>query len=178
MSHQKSLNRIEPVLYSGGTVNTLNTGQRSNPKLLTLRSHLRVGVCTGLDQTNCTQPNGRVASLSVSDPVDFVNKLKESPVPVLVEFSTPWCSPCRAMDPILENIAKEYSGALVVAKIDADDTPTVAMSFGVQDLPTMLFAHKGEVLGRQVGAPGLSSLRSQVNRFLNGTAALGNANLA
>ncbi|RME23517.1 MAG: thioredoxin [Deltaproteobacteria bacterium] len=83
---------------------------------------------------------------------DFDKIVKESKLPVLVDFWAPWCGPCRMMSPILENMAKKYAGKLLVAKLNTDDNPQTPASFGIRGIPTMILFRGGQEASRQVGA--------------------------
>ncbi|MCI0556249.1 MAG: thioredoxin, partial [Anaerolineae bacterium] len=88
--------------------------------------------------------------IPVSD-AEFEKKVLESDVPVIVDFWAPWCTPCKMIAPMLENIAEEYDGKLIVAKVNTDENPQWAMRYGVQGIPTLLFISKGRAVGQQVG---------------------------
>jgi thioredoxin 1 len=96
----------------------------------------------------------------------FEKSVLQSPVPVIVDFWAPWCGPCKMVGPILEKLAKEYSGKLVVAKVNTDEQPEWAGKFGVQGIPTMLFVSGGKVVHRQVGALPERMLRDVVSQFM------------
>jgi thioredoxin 1 len=96
----------------------------------------------------------------------FEKSVLQSPVPVIVDFWAPWCGPCKMVGPILEKLAREYSGKLVVAKVNTDEQPEWAGKFGVQGIPTMLFVSGGKIVHRQVGALPERMLRDVVSQFM------------
>lgn len=96
----------------------------------------------------------------------FEKSILKSTVPVIVDFWAPWCGPCKMVAPILDNIAKDYDGKLVVAKVNTDENQEWAGRYGVQGIPTMLFISGGKVLHRQVGAVPEGMLREALDQFL------------
>ena len=96
----------------------------------------------------------------------FEKAVLKSPLPVIVDFWAPWCAPCRMVAPVLEKLAKELSGKVLVAKVNTDEHPQWAQKYGVQGIPTMLFIAKGKVIHRQVGVLPEAMLRDTVNQFL------------
>jgi thioredoxin 1 len=97
----------------------------------------------------------------------FEKSVLQSQLPVIVDFWAPWCGPCRMVAPILDKIAKEYAGKLVVSKVNTDENGEWATKFGVQGIPTMLFVAGGKVVHQQVGAVPEPFLRDMVDEFLN-----------
>ncbi|GIV66563.1 MAG: thioredoxin [Chloroflexota bacterium] len=96
----------------------------------------------------------------------FEKTVLQSNLPVIVDFWAPWCGPCRMVAPILDKIAAEYAGKLIVAKVNTDENPEWAMRYGVQGIPTMLFIANGKVVHRQVGALPEGMLREILDQFL------------
>ena len=101
----------------------------------------------------------------VSD-ATFEKTILQSTVPVIVDFWAPWCTPCKMVAPVLDKLAKEYDGKMLIAKVNTDDNPEWAGKYGVQGIPTMLFVANGKVVHRQVGALPERMLRDIVTQFL------------
>ena len=97
---------------------------------------------------------------------EFEKVVLQSDLPVVVDFWAPWCSPCRMVAPMLDKIAKEQDGKLVIAKINTDEDSEWAMKYGVQGIPTMLFIANGKVVHKQVGAMPEGMLRMVVEEFM------------
>ena len=79
------------------------------------------------------------------------DEVVSSDKPVLVDFWATWCGPCRMLGPVIEEIATEYEGRVVVGKVDVDSNQDYAAKYGVRNIPTVLVFQNGEVVGRQVG---------------------------
>ncbi|MGB2964263.1 MAG: thioredoxin [Anaerolineales bacterium] len=97
----------------------------------------------------------------------FEKTVVGSALPVIVDFWAPWCGPCKMVAPILEKIAKEYSGKVIVAKVNTDNHSEWANKYGVQGIPTMLFMAGGKVVHQQVGALPEPMLRNVLDQFLD-----------
>ncbi|MCD6425555.1 MAG: thioredoxin [Anaerolineales bacterium] len=96
----------------------------------------------------------------------FEKTVINSELPVIVDFWAPWCRPCKMVAPTLEKIAKEFSGKVIVAKVNTDNDSEWANKFGVQGIPTMLFVANGKVVHQQVGALPEPMLRTVLDQFL------------
>lgn len=107
--------------------------------------------------------------IKVTD-AEFQGKVLENDLPVIVDFWAPWCGPCGAVAPILDKLAREYDGKLVVAKVNTDDDNQWAMKYDVRGIPTMLFVNKGVIVHRQVGALPEPHLRDLFTQFIELTA--------
>ncbi len=96
----------------------------------------------------------------------FEKSVLQSELPVIVDFWAPWCGPCKMVAPILDKLATEMAGKLIVAKVNTDENNEWAGKYGVQGIPTMLFISDGKIVHRQVGAMPESMLRETVNQFM------------
>ena len=96
----------------------------------------------------------------------FEKVVLQSEIPVVVDFWAPWCGPCKMVAPILDKLAKEYSGKVLIAKVNTDENPEWAQKFNVQGIPTMLFVYDGKIVHRQMGALPEPTLRNVVAQFL------------
>jgi thioredoxin 1 len=96
----------------------------------------------------------------------FEKTVLESSLPVIVDFWAPWCGPCKMVAPVLDKLAKEFAGQLLVAKVNTDENPEWAMQYGVQGIPTMLLIYDGKIVNRQVGALPEPMLRDIVDEFM------------
>jgi len=93
----------------------------------------------------------------------FENDVVKAEGAVLVDFWAEWCGPCKAIAPILDEIAESYQGKVTVAKVNIDDNPTTPTKFAVRGIPTLLLFKNGEVVATKVGA--LS--KSQLSAFID-----------
>jgi thioredoxin 1 len=87
----------------------------------------------------------------VSD-TTFESEVLQSATPVLIDFWAPWCAPCRAIAPVVEELAGEYAGKLKVVKINVDDNPQTPSKYGVRGIPNLLIIQGGQVKDQIVGA--------------------------
>jgi thioredoxin 1 len=103
--------------------------------------------------------------LNITD-AEFQEKVMENDLPVIVDFWAPWCGPCKMVGPILDKMAVEYDGKMVITKVNTDEHPAHAQEYGVRGIPTMLFVSGGKVVHRQTGALPEPMLREVVDQFL------------
>lgn len=94
---------------------------------------------------------------------NFEAEVLKSLLPVLVDAWAPWCGPCLAAAPIIEEIAKEYEGKIKVGKLNVDKSPQAAVKYGVMSIPTVILFKNGQEAGREVGFSGRESYIKLIN---------------
>jgi thioredoxin 1 len=103
--------------------------------------------------------------LNVTDS-SFKSDVLDSDLPVLVDFWASWCSPCKMIAPIVEDLASEYEGRVRIAKIDIDANPVVPGQFGVLSIPTLMLFHGGKPAERIVGYQPKAALKAKIEQVL------------
>lgn len=98
--------------------------------------------------------------------VNFDSEVKRSTQPVLVDFYATWCGPCKKQLPVMDEVAKEFSGRARIAKINVDDGKIKAAEFGISSIPALLVFKDGQVVENLVGLHSQSQLSSIINKYL------------
>lgn len=100
------------------------------------------------------------------DDKSFKEVVLEAKMPVLVDFWAPWCAPCRAIAPAVEELAGEYAGRVDFAKVNVDENTKLATEFGVRSIPTLLIFKDGKPLTQMVGLRSKAELKKQLDAIL------------
>ncbi|WFR57480.1 thioredoxin [Anaerocolumna sp. AGMB13025] len=96
---------------------------------------------------------------------NFETEVLKSEMPVLVDFYADWCGPCKMMAPVIEDIAKEYAGAVKVGKLNVDESPAISSKYRVMSIPTLLIVKNGEVVENIVGAVPKSAVVDKLDKY-------------
>ena len=103
--------------------------------------------------------------IEVSD-ANFESEVVNSDVPVLVDFWAPWCGPCRAIAPMVEEISASYAGKIKVGKMNVDENQSTTMKFGIRSIPTLIMFKGGEAVDQIIGAVPKSEIEQVVEKSL------------
>lgn len=98
---------------------------------------------------------------------NFAIEVEQSEIPVLVDFWATWCAPCLKLAPVIEELAKKYTGRLKVGKVNVDIAPQLAQRFGIRSIPTLLIFKNGKVKSQIIGAQPMKSIEAKIEEVLN-----------
>ena len=102
-----------------------------------------------------------MATVAVTD-ATFDTEVRNSSIPVVVDFWAEWCGPCKQIGPALEELSEAYAGKVKIAKVNVDENPDLPMQFGVRGIPALFMFKGGEVVSNKVGAAPKASLQSWI----------------
>ncbi len=98
---------------------------------------------------------------------NFKEKVLDTEGVAVVDFWAEWCGPCRMIGPIIEEMAKDYDGKALIAKVDVDSNPEISLKYGVRSIPTVLYLKNGEIVDKQVGATSKQVLSGKLDAILS-----------
>ena len=108
-----------------------------------------------------------MANITEISDANFKNEVLQANVPVLVDFWAPWCGPCRAIAPLLEELAGEYAGRAKIVKLNVDDHQQAAATYGVRSIPNLIVFKNGQVAQQIVGAVPKTKLTQALDAALS-----------
>ena len=106
-----------------------------------------------------------MADITLTDQ-NFKEKVIASKLPVIVDFWAPWCAPCKIIDPVLDELAKEYEGKVILGKINTDENPQTAEQLNVMSMPTVMLFKGGKPLKVLIGAQGKHTFKQAIEEVL------------
>ncbi|WP_243546583.1 thioredoxin [Pseudodesulfovibrio tunisiensis] len=95
---------------------------------------------------------------------NFEEEVLNCDLPVLIDFWAPWCGPCRAMGPVIDELADEYAGQVKIAKMNVDENSATPGKYGIRAIPTLILFKGGEVLDQSTGAVSKSSIKEMISK--------------
>ena len=95
-----------------------------------------------------------------------IKEIIASGKPVVIDFWAEWCGPCRMVGPIVEELSKEYDGKVIIGKMDVDENIETPNTYGIRNIPTMLFFKDGQVVDKQIGATQKAVLETKIKALL------------
>jgi thioredoxin 1 len=171
------------IFFKDGREVATAKGAASDPELLAWLDHLTgsaprppvpsgpsmalVGPSSTGPAQPASAPAGTATAGGANHPVtltdaNFDRTIRSSQVPVLVDFWAVWCGPCRMVAPVVEQLAQEYAGRLLVGKLNVDENQAIAARYGIMSIPTLLVFRNGQIADRIVGALPAPALRQRV----------------
>ncbi|KAH9324439.1 hypothetical protein KI387_004617, partial [Taxus chinensis] len=152
------------------------------------KGNTRLGLSTcrglriaGLDRGLSTAPNGKklrgvrgvvceaqetVATVQDVNDTTWKPLVLESDVPVLVDFWAPWCGPCRMIEPLIDELAKQYAGKIRCFKLNTDESPRIATEYGIRSIPTVMLFKSGEKKDTVIGAVPKTTLTASIEKYI------------
>jgi len=106
-----------------------------------------------------------MATVAVTD-ATFDAEVKNSDVPVVVDFWAEWCGPCKQIGPALEELSDEYEGKVKIAKVDVDSNPSSAAAMGIRGIPALFIFKDGQVISNKTGAAPKAALQSWIDESI------------
>ena len=133
------------------------------PETTSRHAVVRCPFCATLNRVDLARVDHRPKCAQCAKPIlldrpsaitenDLDRVVRESEVPVMIDFYADWCGPCKVMAPVLDELARERRGQVLVLKLDTDRNPAATKRFGVRNIPTLIVFREGQEVGREIGA--------------------------
>jgi len=106
-----------------------------------------------------------MANLIEVNDKNFTEEVLNSMLPVLVDFWAPWCGPCRILSPVVEELAKEYTGKIKIVKMNTDENPSTPSKYMIFSIPTLIFFKNGKPIDQLVGIHSKGEIKKHLDRL-------------
>ena len=110
--------------------------------------------------------NSNIIRMAITVTEENFNELLNEGKPLVLDFWAEWCGPCRMVGPIIDELASEYEGRVVIGKVDVDENDEVSTQFGIRNIPTVLFFKEGQIIDKQIGAASKSTYIEKIEQLL------------
>lgn len=98
---------------------------------------------------------------------NFDSMVLESDLPVLVDFWAEWCGPCKALGPVIDELAKDYAGRARIGKVNTDNNQNVSVRFSVSQIPTVMLFHRGQLIEKFIGLRGKKDFQASIDKLIS-----------
>lgn len=106
------------------------------------------------------------ANVKVITTANFDNEVLKSDIPVLIDFWAAWCMPCKMIAPVIDQLADQHNGKVMVAKVNIDDSPEIAARYGIMSIPSIVLFKGGEKVDQMVGARPKAQFDEMINKHI------------
>ncbi|GAA0168935.1 oxidoreductase [Lithospermum erythrorhizon] len=142
------------------------SSRRIHLKAIKLYSPLSLATSTKLARRITCEAQGAAVEVGPVSDESWQSVVLECDTAVLVEFWAPWCGPCRMIHPVIDELAKEYTGKLKCYKVNTDESPSIATRYGIRSIPTVIVFKNGEKKDAVIGAVPKTTLTTCIEKFI------------